>query len=324
MTAIKARKCFVPRSPSDWVAKVFLTCDNTLAIQFKHGQKVKKILAHGPGAYLGHGGVPVVCCLYPGTQGHLAEKLYHLAQVWPFAGEWVHTFLYKKYGYIVVSPPAQCGDCNTSCSISASNNSPTAGEAVTFTVTITNTDGSPTKGDAPKGTVTISVDGSAIADLTLPDNEPDTQNYESVSTTWTTTSGTHTIEAVYTPSEADFAGTNCSMTLTVGSGGGGVQTSCCPNNTISTILYATISNVSGCAGIAGTYTLTYQTNGGYWLYTPAPSEMSLTLECSNGIWGMSVECPNNSGGVSRAASSAACSPFQVVFSNIAFPATATW
>jgi hypothetical protein len=108
---IMARRCFVPISPSDWVAKVFLTCDNMIAVQFKHGEKVKKVLPHGPGAYLGHGGVPQVCCLYPGTQGELAVTLYELAQVWSYAGEWVHTFLYKKFGYQLVAPPAECGNC---------------------------------------------------------------------------------------------------------------------------------------------------------------------------------------------------------------------
>jgi hypothetical protein len=265
MTALKARKCFVPRSPSHWVAKVFLTCDNMLAVQFNRGQKVKKILAHGPGAYLGRGGVPHVCCLYPGTQGELAEQLYELAQVWAYGGEWVHAFLYKKFGYRIVQPPAMCGGCNTSCAITSNNASPAVGDVVTFTATITNTDGSTTYGDAPQGTVTFNVDGSSIGTVTLPDNDPDTQNYESASINWTATSGTHTVEAAYTPSEPDYAATNCSMTVTVsgggggGGGGGGVTSTCCPSNPIPTTLYATLSGSA-----TGTIPLTYSSSDGSW------------------------------------------------------------
>ena len=264
MTALKARKCFVPRSPSHWVAKVFLTCDNILAVQFNRGQKVKKILAHGPGAYLGRGGVPHVCCLYPGTQGELAEQLYELAQVWAYGGEWVHAFLYKKFGYRLVQPPAMCGGCNTSCAITSNNASPAAGDVVAFTATITNTDGSTTYGDAPQGTVTFSVDGSSIGTVTLPNNDPDSQNYETASINWTATctpTATHTIEAAYTPSETDYAATNCSMSVSVsGCGSGGATTACCPNNAIPDTLYATLSGSA-----TGTIPLTYTSSSGSWI-----------------------------------------------------------
>jgi hypothetical protein len=46
--------------------------------------------------------------------------------------------------------------------------------------------------------------------------------------------------------------------------GCGVQTTCCPVNTIPTTLNLTISNVSGCACLAGTYTLTYNSTNQDW------------------------------------------------------------
>lgn len=212
---IKARRCFVPPSPSDWVAQVFLTCDNKIAVQFKHGQHVKRVLPHGPGAYLGHGGVPQVCCLYPGTQGALAETLYELAQVWSYAGEWVHTFLYKKFGYQLIAPPVPCGNCDTSCSLTASENPANAGDLVVFTATITNLDGSALLGAAPEGSVTFSVDGSPIGTQTLPQNEPPSTNAGSVTQSWLATVGTHFITATYVPA-GGFAGTSCSLSLNVG------------------------------------------------------------------------------------------------------------
>ncbi len=282
MNAIKARKCFVPRSPSDWVAKVFLTCDNVLAVQFKRGQKVRKILPHGPGAYLGSGGAPSACCLYPGTQGALAERLYDLAQTWAYAGEWVHAFLYKKFGYRLVQPPAQCGGCHTSCSLSLSPAAPTLGQVVAISCTVTNSDGSATKGDAPKGTVAFIVDGASIGTAALPDNEPDTANAATATIDWTATSGTHTIVATYNPADADFAATTCSTTLTVG--GGGISTTCCPSNLIPATLYLTISNVSGCACMAGTYALIYAGNGQVWasnaLNMCGASNFVIQLVCS--------------------------------------------
>ncbi len=312
MTAIKARKCFVPRSPSDWVAKVFLTCDNTIAVQFKHGQKVEKILDRGPGAYLGYGGVPAVCCLYPGTQGERAETLYELAQVWPFAGEWVHAFLYKKFGYILVSPPRLCGGCNTSCSLSIEPATPTNGQAVTITCTVTNTDGSPTKGAVPQGTVTFSIDGTSIGSVSLPDSNPDGQNYETVSIGWTAATGTHTLSAVFAPADAEFAATNCSMSVSVG----GVTTSCCPN-ALPTTLHATISNVSGCSGLAGTYPLTWNVSTQRWEYG-SESTFYIGFYCNPAIdspfWYLTIDC-NGSSDAPLEAAVIDCNAINFVFDN---------
>lgn len=313
---IKARLCFVPLSPSDWVAKVFLTCDNKIAVQFKHGEKVKKVLPHGPGAYRGHGGVPHVCCVYPNTQGELAEALYELAQVWSYAGEWVHAFLYKKFGYQLVSPPATCGNCNTSCDLIASENPANAGDVITFTATITNTDGSPTKGAAPQGTATFRVDGIVIGTQTLPSNEPPTTNALSVNQDWTAVSGTHTITATYTPSDG-FSGTSCSMSLTVN---GGVTVPCCPN-ALPTTLYATLSG----SGFDGTYALTWNTTTLAWEYAgsigscvPGSGQAyTLNLACAAApkfFWYVSAN-PT----IYQAAPSS-CSPLNVVFTGVDFSA----
>ncbi|HTU90067.1 MAG TPA: hypothetical protein VMF69_08215 [Gemmataceae bacterium] len=257
---IKARKCFVPISPSRWVAKVYLTCDNNIAVEFQHGQHVKKILPHGPGAYLGTGGVPSVCCLYPGTQGDVAENLYDLAEVWTYIGEWVHAFLYKKFGYVLVAPPAGCGNCNTSCSITLNPASPTNGQAVTITVTVTNTDGSATKGAAPQGAVTIDVDGTQLCQQTLPSSNEASQNWQSISCNWTAScnpTNTHTIAATFTPADSDFASTNCSTAVVVS---GCATTTCCPDG-LPTTLHLTIAGSGGC-GIDGTYPLTW--TGSQW------------------------------------------------------------
>jgi hypothetical protein len=267
---IKARRCFVPLSPSDWVAKVFLTCDNKIAVQFNHGEKVKKVLPHGPGAYLGHGGVPHVCCLYPGTAGAYGVDLYDLAAVWAYAGEWVHKFLYKKQGYLLVQPPAGCGDCNTNCSIQLKPGAPNNGDAVTITVTVTNTDGG-SSGAAPQGSVTISVDGSTLCTQPLPNLDTTGQNWESVSCDWTascTPGPAHTIAASYTPASGDWASTNCSMNVTVGNCGG-IDTSCCPGVQLPETLYATISMASGsCPCLAGTYALNWNQETQAWQSTP--------------------------------------------------------
>ncbi len=216
--AIKAKSCFLPSSPSNWVHKVFLTCDNRIAVQFNHGQKDKKIADHGPGAYRGQGGVPGVCCLYPGTQGPLAKQLYELAQVWAFAGEWVHRFLYRKFGYTLIAPPQPCGNCNTECSLSSSDNPAYPGENITFTAIITNTDGRPGFGAAPWGTVRFSVDGTVVCTVDLPELDPDNTNVRTAACTWSTnTAGSYAVSATFTPgTNSGFLTTTCSLTQVIG------------------------------------------------------------------------------------------------------------
>jgi hypothetical protein len=286
---IKAQKCFVALSPSRWVSRVFLTCDNMLAVEYRRGQHVKKVAPQGPGAYLGSGGVPYVCCLYPGTQGAFAEELYNLAQVWTYSGEWVHAFLYKKFGYQLVSPPAECGGCHTECSLTIDPPNPSVGQTVTLTCKITNTDGSASQGASPQGVVTFYIDGASIGTQTLPDPEPETRNWEQVSITWTASCDpepTHTIEAVYTASVPDFAPTSCSASLTV-SGCGAVLVPCCPNVPLPKTIHATLSNpIGGCACLVGTYALNWDEDRKSWMtpmgqYCGVPNSQ-LGVFCSNG------------------------------------------
>ncbi|HTU89585.1 MAG TPA: Ig-like domain-containing protein, partial [Gemmataceae bacterium] len=285
-----------------------------------------------PGAYLGQGGVPHVTCLYPGTQGELAETLYQLAQVWSYGGEWVHAFLYKKFGYQLVAAPNQCGDCNTSCSLTINPADPTDGQAVTITCTVTNTDGSPTKGQAPAGTVTFYVDGVAIGTCTLPDvPEPYTQNWESCSIGWTATcepQDTHTIEAMYTPSEPDFAPTSCATSFTVQCG---VPCITCPQGfTIPKTIYATISDAGGCSCVAGTYPLVWNPLYGGWNYRAAPGPCSydefgivyplplaIVLQCYEGGFILDLSCGSIGG--AYYSTNFSCAPFQVEFANCGQP-----
>lgn len=325
---IKARKCFVPFSPSRWVSKVFLTCDNMLAVQFRRRQRVKKVLPHGPGAYLGQGGVPHVTCLYPGTQGELAETLYELAQVWSYGGEWVHAFLYKKFGYKLVAPPDPCGGCTTTCSLNLDPADPLEGQTVTITCTIVNIDGSPSKGDAPAGTVTFYVDGVAIGSCTLPSEpEPDAQNSARCSIGWAAScqpQDTHSIEAVYTPSEPDFASTSCGTSLTVQCG---VPCSTCPVGVkLPKTLYATISDAGGCSCVAGTYPLLWNDVIEGWIYEnpngpcawspfgfPQMLPLEIILQCRDGGFLLVLSC----GAVGGAYVSLKweCDPFYAEFTN---------
>lgn len=253
------------RSPSDWVHKVFLTCDNMIAVQFNRGMKEMRVAEQGPGALLGHGGVPGPCCLYPGTQGELAESLYDLALVWPYAGEWVHRFLYRKFGYQVIAPPLACGGCETKCELTSSVNPGGEGNGIVFTARVTNLDGSPTKGDAPSGRVEFWVDGELVCNVPLPEQEPDTGNYQEAECTWPCALGTHTVQALYFPDEADFAQSSASLSQVCQSSGG-ISTPCCPATTVPATLYVTwISTTPGCECLDGASTrIDYDAVAGAW------------------------------------------------------------
>ncbi len=323
---IKARKCFTPISPSRWVSKVFLTCDNMLAVQFRRGQHIKKVLPHGPGAYLGQGGVPHVTCLYPGTQGEWAERLYQLAEVWSYGGEWLHAFLYKKFGYQLVAPPDQCGGCATSCSLSLNPAGPSDGQAVDVICTVTNTDGSSTKGDAPKGTVTFYVDGGEIGSCTLPDEpETDSQNWAACSIGWTAScqpSDSHYVSAVYKPANEEFAQTSCGSSIRVTCG------PCVPCPDFAKIpktIHATISDLGGCSCLAGTYPLAW--NGLMWAYTAAdgpcdylgqPLGLEILFQCvpgGEGLFCATLVLSCGPAGAEVLANRFSCSPFEAEFWN---------
>jgi hypothetical protein len=261
------------------VYAVYLTCDNQLAVYYRHGQRIISRPPGGeetaPGQWLGVGGSPAVCCLYPTVQGERAEQLFDLALVWSYAGEWVHRFLYKKLPYTIITPPVPCGpNCICGCSVTTS----VVGQTVTITVTVTNTDGSSLYGDAPEGDVQILVDGAQIADITLPENEPDNTSAVTVQTTYSCTDGNaHTVTANYNPaSGSGFIACSCGASFqcppctTVG---------CCPS-CIPNTLKATNQNTGEQA------TLTYNSGVSRW-------EGSTTMVCGHTIT-IRVACPTGS------------------------------
>jgi hypothetical protein len=115
---IICKKAFTPLSPSDWVYAIGLDCNDAIWVWFRHGQHIIARTHEHPGPEIGVGGVPSVCCLYPGTAGAYGRELYDLAQVWSYGGEFVHAFLYRKQGYTIVGPPVlPCLGCGvtTAC-----------------------------------------------------------------------------------------------------------------------------------------------------------------------------------------------------------------
>ncbi len=122
--AIKAKKCFFPKS--SWVYAFILTCDDKLAVWFKRRPRHRRRAAAGS--------VPGVCCLYPQSN----QRLYNLAVVWWSAGHFVHRFLYRILGYVLVTPPqAPCGnDCPPGVVVGCCPNALPATVHVTFTGTL--------------------------------------------------------------------------------------------------------------------------------------------------------------------------------------------
>jgi hypothetical protein len=125
LVQIKAKKCFFPSS--SWVYAFILTCDDKLAVWFKRGVHHRHHVATG--------GVPGVCCLYPGSNA----ALYYLAVAWWSAGHFVHRFLYRIMAYQIVAPPkAPCGDdCPPGVVVSCCGNALPPALHVTFTGAVT-------------------------------------------------------------------------------------------------------------------------------------------------------------------------------------------
>lgn len=92
----------------------------------------------------------------------------------------------------------------------------------------------------------------------------------------------------------------CQPTSGSGSGGSGpIQTVCCPaNEPQPQTLFATISNVSGCSCLAGTYQLNYIGNN-FWISAIivlcGTSNTQLAFICNTTLdaWQFSINCVNN-------------------------------
>lgn len=85
-----------------------------------------------------------------------------------------------------------------------------------------------------------------------------------------------------------------------GSGGSGsmVTSPCCAGVGIPTVLHLTITNVSGCACLAGTYTLIYSASAGGWVTAPftlcTQPNSTIGLTCvANSQWAISGTGLNN-------------------------------
>jgi hypothetical protein len=317
--AVKARKCFTAASPSRWVHKVFLTCDNQLAVQFRHGQRIVSRSDAGPGRLLGEGGAPGVCCLYPGTKGERAETLYDLALVWAYAGEWVHAFLYKKYGYKIIAPPEPCGNCATTCSTRSSLNPSPVGEPVTFTATVENTDGDTAAGDAPEGSVDFLVNGVVVCSgvALTPGEDDDSGRTATATCTYTFGSaGVYTVRANFNPAVGSgFLATNCQITQTVT---GGITTACCPGVGIPGELHITLSNGTGTCACLNGQSWQVAWNGVDWSnpYVLCGRGGSWDLTCSGtpAKWRLtSTGCDF----ITPAADASSCNPLSITWAGVA-------
>jgi hypothetical protein len=181
-------KAFTAFSPSHWVHAIGLNCDGAIWVWFNHGQRIILRLDRGPGRYVGIGGAPAVCCLYPNTAGGLGQKLYQFAQAWAFAGEFEHSFLYRTQAYRIIAPPTlPCAGCGDAVGLTSSANPTTPGTAVTFTCTVANTSGAL----EPTGGVTFSINGTAVGTVAL-------SGGQAALTHTFTARGSYTVVAQYT------------------------------------------------------------------------------------------------------------------------------
>jgi hypothetical protein len=295
---LKARQCSLARSPSDWVYAFYLSCNDEIAVHFRHGQKIIARTHTHPGPYIGVGGVPAVCCLYPSTAGALGRQLYELALGWPYGGEFVHRFLYKIQPYRIVPPPRMpCAGCATRVHLGSSANPSCAGDAVTFTAAVANGDGT----SFPGGRVAFDVDGSL-----WPPSKP-LVNGQARLTTSLLQAGSHAVATVYQPDDG-FQSSQASLVQVVrdcGSGGGGGGTTtvpCCPN-ALPTTLYATYSNGTGSCTCLNGLTVVLQWDGTAWTgtYQGCGSGVTTTvkLQCSvqafGPLWAVLQSAPSPPG-----------------------------
>jgi hypothetical protein len=197
----------------------------------------------------------------------------------------------------------------TSCSVASSKNPSNSGDSVTFTVTITNN----TDSVAPTGSVewfdgaTDLGAGTALS--------PSGNTATSTFTTSSLSVGTHVIKAVYTPT-GDFQGCNCTISQVVNSAN--VCTTGCAGG-IPQTLHLTLANISNCAGLAGTYSMTWVTNK--WTVDSNGVGLSGNLSCpaSAGCTGfkLSLTCGGVNFYTNAVPTSCTCSPVSFTYANAA-------
>lgn len=286
MAGTPVRNCYIPAtSPSRWVYGIYETCNGEIGVYFQHGEHIVTRLARGPGRYIGIGGAPSVFCVYPGTgQGlnGLGHKLYELAIVWPYAGEFVHHFLYRVWPYVIKAPPQMPCGCHTQVSITSSENPSNFGDLVTFSATVTDTDGS-----LPPDGIVQFYDGATLlgAGSTLSDSGNTATSAFSISTL---SVGTHTITAVFA-STTGFITSQASLTQVVN---GSIASSCCPSNPFPLTMHVTLTDAGGCSCLAGSYVVIW--NGTNWSYSGvACTGKTLTITVSPPC-ALSVTCGGES------------------------------
>jgi hypothetical protein len=175
---------------SSWAYAVILTCDDQLAIWFLRGGRTYRTPG---GRYFRIGGVPGVCCLYPGVPG---PEYYELLVVWtPGPGEFVWHVLPYQQPYRLVEPPTPPYGCGTEVSVDSSVNPSCRGNDVTWTAEVVDEEGLGT----PEGTVTFYDGTTLLGTGTALTGSGDRAT--STFTASTLTTGTHTIRAVFTPAE---------------------------------------------------------------------------------------------------------------------------
>jgi hypothetical protein len=325
---VKAKKCYYPAtSPSEWVYAFYLSCNDEIAVHFRHGQKIIARTHTHPGPEIGVGGVPAVCCLYPNTAGALGRQLYDLALTWPYGGEFVHRFLYKIQPYRIVPPPEMpCAGCATTVGLVSSANPSCAGDAVTFTATVANSDGT----SVPGGQVAFYVDGSLW---------PPSQhlvNGQAAFTTPLLSAGRHQVRAVFLP-DSGFQPSQASLVQVVldcgSGGGGGGNLGCCPGVTMPATLFGTFANGTGNAaclnGISVQLTEGQSGNVTAWIGSTGAAQatcgsgatiLGMVLTCSNGTWTVSMGCEGQNFPVGSNPTGT-CNPVHLTFAGLPVDST---
>jgi Bacterial Ig-like domain (group 3) len=146
----------------------------------------------------------------------------------------------------MVSPDA------TSVVIAASPASVVTGQAVSFTVTVSNTDAT---GQTPTGTIQFTIDGSNFGSPVTLGGSGNTATAVSGSTTFTASSGAHTITAHYVNADGDFTpGADASTSLTAAKAGTTTTELSAPNPSVFGQVVTFTATVSAAGPGAGTPT----------------------------------------------------------------------
>jgi hypothetical protein len=108
------------------------------------------------------------------------------------------------------------------------------------------------------------------------------------------------------------------------SGGGLIQTGCCPQG-LPTTLHATVTPVTGCGAMLTSYTLVYDPNllgDGFpgWTTHSTPcavgTNITIAIVCSVSVWKLVSWDAGEAGSLPLAAEASGCTPFEAVWNNL--------